>query len=77
MRRAPAIATAAVLAGIRAFVRLRVRGREHVPLEGAAVAERLLDGMRFVPCYPELPDAVVERMAGVLRAHAREAAGLA
>ncbi len=38
----------------------------------AAEAERLLDGMRFVPCYPELPDAVVERMAGVLRAHARE-----
>ena len=30
-----------------------------------------------VPCYPELPDAVVERMAGVLRAHAREAAALA
>jgi hypothetical protein len=31
--------------------------------------------MRFVPCYPELPDAIVERMAGVLRAHAREVAG--
>jgi 1-acyl-sn-glycerol-3-phosphate acyltransferase len=47
------------------------------PGQGAAVAERLLDGMRFVPCYPELPDAVVERMAGVLRAHAREVAALA